>query len=535
MSLPPPPPPRWTPPTDDDAPEPLPSPGADDPADLERPDSRELGSALRTAAGPGRFDPVPVVVIGGADIASSVSGTAPVALDDFAVRWGRDGAFDQPTPATASVALWDPTGVWAIGRDLIGATLDLAWTATKPGVGPVRQVFFRGRITAVKPQRRSVLNTDGALVQLTASSLLTDLANRVPSESWPQETLTARAAKILPYLPATVSAIALHSVYAGGEVAPVAGADQGPLLDSLTALYESAVATRMTYVPDTRLVRNVNRRIWSTPSPAQLWWNKAGDGTARDDKGVYARTRPLSDTSGGAEWLPQYLDAAEVEDSEEILSRDITARVTRVELSHPDALGSPAYTTRTETRMVDGTTEGTQGVRAIRLNSDIVYNSWAQQAAADFADMAAREAAGWAIQTLTWRVDRAGGFEFWDQFADVALSGTEVPSAVFLQRSWLPQWGIRPIYAVIGGTIAYRRGWQIDMQFLPLATGFNNQHAITWEEFDDGSSTYEVQWHDGEHTRGMHESLTYEDLGFVGRGVGMTTTPANTGWDEVLF
>jgi hypothetical protein len=108
-----------------------------------------------------------------------------------------------------------------------------------------------------------------------------------------------------------------------------------------------------------------------------------------------------------------------------------------------------------------------------------------------------------------------------------------LPSPLFLQRSWFPRLGIRPIVGIIGGVIRYAGGgWQVDIDVLPISTTVA-QHAIAWDEIDDGSATYTLEWHDDTHPRGLHESLTYEDIGFVGMGLGMTTIPADRGWDQV--
>jgi hypothetical protein len=88
------------------------------------------------------------------------------------------------------------------------------------------------------------------------------------------------------------------------------------------------------------------------------------------------------------------------------------------------------------------------------------------------------------------------------------------------------------VFGVMGGTIAYsREGWDLTLSLAPITTT-QKQHSITWEEIDDGSTTFELQWHDTDHTRGLHESVTYEDMAFCSTGLGVSTIPADVGWDQ---
>jgi hypothetical protein len=57
------------------------------------------------------------------------------------------------------------------------------------------------------------------------------------------------------------------------------------------------------------------------------------------------------------------------------------------------------------------------------------------------------------------------------------------------------------------------------------------QHPLAWDEVDDGTAGNTLRWYDDDQPDGMHESVTYEDLGHVGLGLGATTVPPNRGWD----
>jgi hypothetical protein len=504
--------------------------------DDDAPDPAAL-AGLRTVAA--RMDPTPFVNLAGVDLATgpgSVGG--PMVLDDLAVTWGRNEVLDQPTPATATLSLFDPTGVWAVGRELIGASLNLGFITPYPGeTTPRRQVFFRGRITDVALAPRSELNTRGAGAVLTigASSLLNDLANVVPFENWPEETLGARANRVAAFTTGAASSVTVRTYWQAPNVAPVAATDQPTVLDSLTDLYASSGPDRMVYFPDDRRVYFLNRRSFVTArTMAQLWWHPPDAFThSRENAGAYALTRAVAGAENGLPATQNWLDAAAIEYGDQV-SRNITNRVTRVELPHKDAGSTPTpFSQRVELSFVPGSVELNRGIRAVRQESMIVWNNYAQTAADDLAQMMGNEGSGWSVATLTVRPDLAGGFDYYEQFAQLLLSGAEQPSPLFLQRSWFPRLGIRPIVGIIGGVIRYAGGgWQVDIDVLPISTTVA-QHAIAWDEIDDGSATYTLEWHDDTHPRGLHESLTYEDIGFVGMGLGMTTIPADRGWDQV--
>jgi hypothetical protein len=521
---------------------PLPAEDGTDPADRPTPPPDEDVPGLRTAGLrtlAASVDPDPIVTLSGTDLSTTADGPGPIALDALSVSWGREAAMDQPGAATATVRLFDPTGVWATGRELIGQPLLLSWTATYPGeTSPRRKAFFRGRVTAAKLSRRSVSNTatggtvTGTEVELGASSLLTDLANRVPFEAWPDETLEARRARVATWASGPVASVTVRDYWKPPHVAPVAAADQPSVLDSLLGLYDSAGPDRMVYDPDAQTVDWLNRRNYGNTGLGQLWWKVAGEGTAMEGRGAYATVRTTTANADNKATNRHHLDGAFLEAAEGLLSKDISSRVTRVEVAHKDS--GAAFAARVETALVAGTDEGSQGVRAIRHDSQVTWNDYALHAAQDLAGMAGAEAAGWSTGSLTYRADLAGGFEYFDQFAEILLSGMEANSPVFIQRAWFTGLGIRPHMVIVGGTIAYEGGWRstIDIQPTSSIPGVA-QHAISWSEIDDGSTTYELQWHDEDHPRGLMESLTYEDIGFVARGLGVTTAPTNPDWDQV--
>lgn len=480
--------------------------------------------------------PTPVVRLSSADLASTAAGTGPLVLTGLSVDWGRSEPFDQPDPATARLSLFDATGTWATTTDPIGQIVSLRWEGVNAAGDPVSQVFFYGRVTAVRPVRRPGTGgePDATIVALTCAGMLTDTANRVPSVDWPAETVADRRNRINPFLGgAVVGGAEVRGTWAAAAVAAVPATQQSSAWDALRGLYTSCGSDRFTYLPATRRATFVVRRAVSRA--VELVRDPAGAGTARAGKGAYLRTVAIA----AAEGLPfeaHYIDGRSLQLSEDALSRDMTARVTRAEVNHPDAAAGGAQ--RTETVLVstvtgaEATDEAVVGVRALRADSVLTANTAAQLAAADLASWAAREGAGWRIDTIRWDTTRDGaGFEYFEQFANLALVGGEVQSAVFLQRTWLSAVGVRPVVGIIGGRIAYDGGWHLELDVMPITTGTVAQHPITWEEIDDGTPGNTLVWTDGDDPAGLHESLTLDDLYYCPRGLGVTSTPPNQGWD----
>lgn len=499
------------------------------------PEDLEAGHAgLFGAYVAGAFDPAPVVTIAGVDVAGgpAADGSLPgrLVVDGLSVTWGRDDVMTQPDPATGRLTIFDPAGTWATSLDLRGQLILLSWTGTVPGTGPVRQTFFRGRVgSPVKVRRKTVVAPSGevvhgSLVELPLVSILVDLANVTPLEAWPAETMEARRARIAAAAAGVLTGVTLRDYWKSPGAAPVAVADQVSLYEHLVNLYDSAGADRMTYRPHSNDVTYVARRdYWTSRGHGALWWDVTADGTPRSNQGVYARATGNNATFG-------YLDATHLEyDPADGITQP--PRLTSVRLTHRDS--GTAFADRTITRAVDGTDPVRDGIRMVSLDSIVTWNNYADVALNDLEDLAQKEAAAWRLEPLIWRTRLSGGFHDYTQALRL-LGGYEVEPLMFLQRSWLPVYGLRPVFGVMGQTITYRdRGWELAIELAPITTTLA-QHAITFEEMDDGSADYQIQWWDGDHPRGMHESLTFEDLGWVARGLGPAgPVPPDQGWDQI--
>lgn len=482
-------------------------------------------------ATPGVFLPVPVVSIDGVDVAqgATVDGHLPglVVVDGLEFDWGRDEVLEQAVPPTGTLQLFDPSGRWATSADLRGKAVTIGWTGN-PGTGVIRRTIFRGRVgSPVQLARKVVTLPDGskvagALVTLPLVSILLDLANMRPTVAWPEETVEARRARIAAAVVDVVADVQVRDYWKTPNVQPVAAKDQVTYLQHLEELYDSTGADRMIYLPDTNVLTYLERRdFYTSRGLGRLWWETTTG--PRAGNGVFVRA---TDSAGTA---LVGLDAAalEYDPSDGITQPE---RITRVELVHTS---SPSMTSRTVTRLVTGQDEKRSGVRTLRFESQVTWDAYADTAASDLEDLVQKEAAVWRLEPLTYRTKPLGGFET-AEHAELLLKGAEVSTLLFLQRSWLPAFGLRPLFGVMGGTIAYRSGgWQVTWTPAPITTTLP-QHAISWSEIDDGSAGYEVQWWDDDHPHGMDASLTLDDLGYVARGLG--ASPAiglDTGWDTL--
>lgn len=471
------------------------------------------------------FDPVPVVAINGVEVASGLTGgPGPVVVDDLSISWGRDSLFEQPDAPAGRLVLFDPTAVWATSVDRRGQLVTLAWAARTPGAA--RTVFFRGRLGTPSITRKTVrINgqpVKGALVELPLTSVLLDLSNRTPTGAWPEETVAARVSRIAGLLP---GGIAVRDYWQAPHMAPVKADDQRDLLTHLRDVYDSTGVDRMTYRPDTEAITYVPRRDYSSArGHGRLVADPVGADTPRAGLGAYVRG------VGNSATMP-YLDGGVTGHPGSI---EPPPKITRVEHKHPS--GSTAdYPLVTYLKLVPGTDENVIGVRAVRLESQLSWDNYATTAAEDLVEMARWEGRVWTLQDLRVRTKLTGGFTDLEH-AQLLLAGWEdYTKIVFVERSEFTPLGVMPVFGIMGGTIGYRDGgWDILIKTAPIRTG-PTRHAITFEEIDDGTPANEVQWWDDDHPHGMHESLTFEDLGFTTRGVGVSVIGPDTGFDEENF
>lgn len=119
--------------------------------------------------------------------------TAPTALTDLVIRWGRDNRIDQPQAAQLTASVLDRGGGPTRWDQLIG----LGSTVTVWAVvdGGARVGVFTGRVTDLDGQWDD--QGGGTLVKLASADQLAELANRfVGAEPWAAELFWQRAVRI---------------------------------------------------------------------------------------------------------------------------------------------------------------------------------------------------------------------------------------------------------------------------------------------------------------------------------------------------
>lgn len=474
------------------------------------------------------YAPAPRVTIDGATITGTGPLTGQIALDGVTCRWGRSQVTDQPELATAQVTLFDGTRRWATATDRIGQRIDLAHVTTMPGASipgdPV--TFFRGRISDVQLSQRTVGGVPGVLVRLVCTSLLADLANITPTVAWPAETVAARASRIS--AAAAPIGVVARSSWGPAAVRAVAADQQKSLLDHVRDLYDSCGADRFSYSPSIGNVVPVSRRAYAERGAARLWWSQQPSPTvgafpsARDGQGAYVAPMPL----GG--FVNTYLDGDRLAyDPAQGVQRGMASRITRVRVNYTDTAGATQYLELP----IPGVDESVIGTRTAAVESLLTAAADVLTAALELRGVATGEAAAWRLQSVHISTGRLPLEEY--PQVQLLLSGNEENYTVFLQRTWLPLLGIRPLFGVMGATVTYAGGgWALDLELSPVITTLP-QHPITWEEIDNGSTAYRIEcWDTPGHPRGFHPSVTCEDLRYVAAGLGVTTIPADNGSDE---
>jgi hypothetical protein len=495
----------------------------------------EDGQLFAAPAYAGAFTPGCVVAVDGQDVAAGAATAAGglMTVDGVQVTWGRDEVLDHPTPGTGRMVLFDPSRTWATGSDRRGLPVTIRYEGVSNLTGaPVSAVFFRGRISGqltVSPRTLWVAGkrVRGTLIEVPLQSAVVDLANVTPREAWPAETLGARLDRV-------VAQARRFGMLAGGanvrdywkvpNVAPVAAKDQVSLLDHITGLFDSAGADNYTYRPDLDSIVYLPRRNTSLQSMGRL--DRTGTGP-RGGQGAYIRARTVAYAAPDTEVATgQFLDTGtlEYDPSEGITT---PARITRVALSHPDE--GNAYGTRTvELPVVRepwdpagghlALDELRLGVRTARVDSQVAWNNFADVALSDTAELVRREGSRWLLAPFRLTTRKAGGFHS-VAAAQTLLAGYERNDYVFLQRSWLPSLGVRPVVGIMGGTIRFERGgWDLELTPAPITTNVA-QHSLSWEDLYDPDPANVLKWWDGPHPEGLDPTVTYEDMRYVGAGL----------------
>jgi hypothetical protein len=388
-------------------------------------------------------------------------------LDDFSVVWGRRHFTEHADAATAKFRLHITN---TFGPTMIGQPVTMSWT--EPVSGTTR-TFFRGRVATqdvtARPRDRHGA-TRGVFIDLTATGQLAELGNRLTAtETWPEESWTARMNRIIAVAGSAVAGVDWRSYFAGATTS-AKSVDGTDALTLLQAMYDSMGGDRMVYDPHTNRVGFVRRR--AVPAPAA--GTDAAFARLRNDPAQYSggvHVSANSFTNAATRW--PMIDAKWVEGGDKV-SRALGSRVTRV-VKHWTETGGVAKSSV----ILDPGQEADRGVVAADIQTEFSTSSFADQCGSDWWEILNQEGATFTPEPMTYRADKAGGFDTL-ALALVLLSGTELtdktggsgtePSQGGANMMWFAgsPWsalGILPCFGVIGGTIRYRqdRGWAVGM------------------------------------------------------------------------
>lgn len=438
---------------------------------------------------------------------------APVAMDGLSMKWGRSTSIDQPNPATCSVDILDrgsgPVRVDALVA--LGATLVVEATVT--GAAPV--IVFYGRITDLDIQWDDV---GGGVCAVIAVDLLGDLANRfVGAEPWPQETLQARANRIM----TAIGAAATVTADPRPAALPVSrmDVDRQAAANLLRDLATSGTSVLWVVVPA------------GTAKPAL----RIEDPADRSSMRVLAQDVPsllwkIRDAAAGG---GDVLDACSVLRDPVHWSRAVTDLVTRVTVRWLDPSTSPNPTERSVS-VVDAESEVAYGARGLSVGT-ILADQTAASNAASVLIAGHRPSPAWRADGVVWDLAATAVTAQTVELA-VSLLDNSRRIGLPLTISDLPWWapaGAQAGMYVEGGSYKYRDGrWVLSLAGIP-ATGVGGSLSY-------GQTDASIRYVD------IDPTITFLDMIGVGprqntgpawsdaaAGRSWASVPAGTDWSEV--
>lgn len=444
----------------------------------------------------------PSLTVAGAPVTAAGTTADLLAVEALGVSWGRTDLLSHPTPATASVSLLDRSAglVTAARRDLIGQPVTVGWST-----GTTTGTSFRGRITDVSvawsPAQRA------ARVDLSCSSKEVDAANYTVPEgtSWPQESFPARLARIVALLPAglftggvnlpdanLVTALGLAPRTFTGYTAAARDASGADVLTLLRELWFSCYPVPLVYDPTGDRLTYAGRRFYETP----------GASTARLTTSALYGGRyialPRTAFTGAA---ALHLDAAAFAAAGP-LDQPLDARLTRVEVSYP---GTGTQGTAAATPPA-ASAETATGRRTLSVTSVHAVAADAATLAADWADLAGREAASPRLSPITYRTDLAPFAD--NATAAVLLGCAETSTQAFVAATWLPRVSQSPLVGFTGGHLSYAAGqWAAQLNPAPCAA-VSTAPPLTITNAGD--------FLPGVRLADVDPSVTFGDLAYIG-------------------
>jgi hypothetical protein len=436
------------------------------------------------------------VYIAGQHIPDGSTGdpSAPLALDGLSLHWGRTTSIDQPEAATCTVDLLDRGGGSVRVDALVSLGATLVVYSSIGGAPPL--IVFSGRVTDLDVEWD---DAGGAVCSVIAADLLADLANRfVGAEPWPQETLSARANRIV------ASAVGGGAVTVDARPAalPVSrmDVDRQAAAGLLRELATSGTAVLWVVVPSSTAVPTL----------------RIEDPSARTSMRALVESVPsllwqISDAAGDS----NPLDACQVLRDPVHWSRATADLMTRVTVRWLDPSTSPDPTERTVS-LVDTAAETTYGARGISVGT-ILASSTAADQAANVLMAGHRPSDLWRVSGLTWDTSIVPVDPDTVTLAATLLDNSSrigVPLLVTPLPAWAPAGAGAGVY-VEGGNYRYTGGrWILALDGIP-ATGLGG--SLSYGQTDPSMRYVDID-----------PAITYLDM--IGVGPRRDVGPA---WQDI--
>lgn len=387
--------------------------------------------------------------------------TAPLALDNLSVPWGRSTTVDQPEPATCSVTLLDRGGGAARVDSLVRlGSLLVVWAV----LGADRRVVFAGRVTDLDIDYDAAAG--GAACAVVAADLVADLANRyVGAEPWPAEALSARAARILTAVGGQASSVTVDARPAALPVSRV-DVDRQAAAGLLRDLATSGSAALWVVVPP------------ATPDTPQL---RIEDPAARVSlwvlgKGSDNLYRPMPSPTAG-----DPLDACAVLQDPVKWMRSTADLITRTTVRWQDQTTTPDPTERS-VGYVDAAAEAALGARGLSVGT-ILSTESAATAAAQLLMASHQVSDAWRADGLVWDLDHSVTDDATTRTLALTLLDNNARIGHAINVGPLPWWtpnaGSAGLY-VDGGTYRFVGGrWVLALR---TTSGIGAGGSMTYEQ-----------------------------------------------------
>jgi hypothetical protein len=405
---------------------------------------------------------------------SATSYTAGLyAVDSLRVTWGRGALTDaSATPATVGLTVLDrsPTTALAARQNLIGRLVRITYTQDPSGLeNPVGTLFY-GRITSARaaPAGRDP-KVDGWLVTISASSLEVDLGNVKPRTVWPAESFGARYNRMVAAMPdgwTTPPRIPDRFDVGLPDPAdpsvdtllawPCAQLDTSSqdLLSLWTQFYASLSHFPMGFDPATGTLTfgSMPRDVYSSQLGGTF---TAGLAKTPDSGDTYRVCRAGSLGLGLNAGRMPYDRSSGVE---QLLEQQLT----RLEVQYLDSTNG--YQSATYGRRVGNwTQEATIGRRTWSVGSVHASRDGAVSLAGLYERLIDAELRLPRLDKLTFS-SKAEPFQSLNH-ARFVLQTTQTGAGAYVNDSWLPLLGHRPMLMLLGGTVTYSGGqWTVTAQ-----------------------------------------------------------------------